>query len=153
MSKLRNLKVGTFLRIALEDGSFGYGRVLPSPDMAFYHYRTTEPSSDLDEIAAKPVMFKQGVRLFDSDSWVTIGVRPLEGEVALPVVVFMQSLGNYRDCTIFDSTGRERKATPEECIGLERASVWDAWHIEERLLDTFMGRPNPIVVRSQVRLE
>ena len=81
------------------------------------------------------------------------GTRPLEGEVARPVVRFMQRLGDYKKCTIFDSSGMERSATPEECVGLERASVWDAWHIEERLLDTFMGRPNQIEVRNRVRFD
>ena len=153
MSRLLYPKVGTFLRIPLEDGSFGYGRALTDPYTAFYNYRTTEPSSDLDEIARQPVLFKQAVRLFDTDGWTILGVRPLEGDVARPVVQFMQDLGNFRDCTIFDNTGMERSATPEECVGIERASVWDAWHIEERLLDTFMGRPNEIEIRGRVRFE
>ena len=153
MSKLLDLPVGTFLRIPLDDGSFGYGRVVNDHCMAFYHHRTTEPSSDLDVIESRPVIFKQSVRLFDTDSWVTLGVRPLQGEVAQPMVAFRQRLGDYRYCIIWDSTKGSRRATPEECIGLERASVWDAPHIQERLLDTFMGRPNPIEVRARVVFE
>ena len=153
MSKLLRLKVGTFVRIPLVDGSFGYGRILERPYKAFYNYRTTEPLSDLDEIGAQPVLFKQAVRIFDSDGWVTLGVRPLEGEVARPVVRFMQDLADFRKCTIFDTAGMKRRVTPEECVGIERASVWDAWHIAERLLDTFMGRPNEIEIRSRVRFE
>lgn len=153
MSRLLYPEEGTFLRVPLGDGSFGYGRALGDPYMAFYNFRTIKPISDLDEIAKQPVLFKQAVRLFDSDGWTDLGVMPLEGEVARPVVRFMQSLGNYRKCTIFDSTGMERRVTPEECVGIERASVWDARHIAERLLDTFMGRDNAQEIRSRVRFE
>jgi hypothetical protein len=120
--------------------------------MAFYEYRTEEPSSDLDAIASKPVLFRQSVRLFGYDRWANIGKRELQGEVAEPVVSFMQDLADFRQCTIFDSEGMEKEVGPEECIGIERAAVWDPPHIEQRLLDTFMGRPNEDEVRARVRL-
>ena len=147
------MRTGTFLRIPLADGTFGYGRALADPYMAFYDLRTDEPSDDLDAIASRPVLFKQAVRLLDPLRWTDIGRRDLAGEVAEPVVRFMQDLANFRDCTIFDSTGMERPATPEECVGLERAAVWDADQIEQRLLDHFEGRPNADEERLRVRLE
>lgn len=153
MAKTPKLVSGTFVRIPLADGSFGYGRVLSDPYIAFYNYRTTEPSSDLDVIGSKPVLFTQTVRLFGYDRWANIGKRELEGEVAKPVVRFMQDLADFRKCTIFDSAGMEKEVGPEECIGLERAAVWDPPHIERRLLDTFMGRPNEDEIRARVRLK
>lgn len=152
MKKAPILEPGTFVRIPLADGSFAYGRVLSNPYIAFYNYRTPVPSSDLDGIASKPLLFTQAVRLFGYDRWANIGHRPLEGEVAKPVVRFMQDLVDFRKCTIYDSSGMRRDATPEECIGLERAEVWDVHHIEQRLLDTFMGRPNPFEEEARVRL-
>lgn len=152
MAKAPVLTAGTFVRVPLADGSFGYGRVLANPYIAFYNYRTTEPSTDLDEIASKPILFTQAVRLFDYKRWANIGHRKLEGELTKPVVRFMQDLADYRKCTIFDSAGMERQATPEECVGLERAAVWDPHHIEQRLLDTFMGLPNEHEMESRVRL-
>ena len=123
MSRPIRLKEGTFVRVPLDDGTFGYGRVLTRPYMAFYHYQTTEPSADLDQIEDQPLMFKQAVRLFDTDGWVALGTRPLEGEVARPVVSFMQNIGDYTDCVIFDTAGMERRVTPKECVGIERASA------------------------------
>lgn len=146
------LEEGTFVRIPLADGSFGYGRVLPNPYIAFYDFRTTEPSSELDVIESKPVLFTQAVRLFDYDRWANLGKRKLEGEVAKPVERFMQDLADFRQCTIYDSGGMSRDATPEECVGLERAAVWDPHHIEQRLLDQFSGRPNLFEVQARVRL-
>ena len=151
-ARLIDPEVGTFLRIPLADGSFGYGRALQDPYMAFYKHRTMEPSSDLDVIEAQPVLFTTAVRLRDIDEWTLLEARPLAGEVAQPVVMFMQDLGDYRKCRIFDTAGMKRSATPEECIGIERASVWDGHHIEERLLDNLLGRPNAQEIRGRVRL-
>lgn len=152
MKKIVDLRIGTFLRIPLDDGSFGYGRVLANPYIAFYDYRTAAPESDLTALASKPILFIQSVRLVDSARWVNIGAMDLEGDAAKPVVRFMQDLADFRECTIFDTAGMERKATPEDCIGLERAAVWEPHHIEQRLLDTFTGRSNAIEEHLRVRL-
>ncbi len=143
---------GTFVRIPLSDGSFGYGRVLSDPYWAFYDLRTHEAFADLDAIGSKPILFTQAVRLPRAHHWLDLGWRPLEGEVARPVVRFTQDLGDYLKCTIYDSEGMEQEVGPGACIGLERAAVWDSIHIERRLLDTFMGRPNEDEVRARVRL-
>jgi hypothetical protein len=143
---------GTFIRINLADGSFAYARMIESPYTAFYDYRTTNPDSDLDRIASKPVLFRIAVRHLALDAWEIIGRRPLEEQLTQPVVQFMQDIGNFRDCTIYDSAGQERKVEPQECVGLERAAVWEQNGVEDRLLDAFLGRPNDEVERSKVRL-
>ena len=152
MKKIIELRIGTFLRIPLDDGSFGYGRVLADPYMAFYNYRTAAPESDLGVIGSKPILFIQSVRIVNATRWVDIGAMELDGDAAKPVVRFMQDLADFRKCTIFDTAGMEREANPEDCIGLERAAVWEQHHIEQRLLDTFMGRPNAIEEHLRVRL-
>jgi Immunity protein 26 len=152
MSRAKH-KLGTFLRILLADGSFAYGRTLEAPHIAFYSYRTTEPSADLDEIERQPILFKQAVRSLGQEKWEAIGIRELEGDVAKPAVSYMQDLLDFKKCVIFDTAGERREATPEECVGIEQAAVWEANGIEERLLDTFMGRPNEEEIRSRVRLQ
>jgi len=152
MSRARHIP-GTFVRIRLKDGSFGYGRLLEAPYVAFYDHRTMEPNSDLRTISSKPILFKQAVRTSGLKNWEVLGKAALEGSVAEPVVAFTQDLADYRDCVIFDTAGNRREASPEECVGLERASVWEAHGIAERLLDTFMGRTNQEELRSRVRLK
>ena len=151
--RLKDYKPGTFLRIPLADGSYGYGRAISEVYIAFYNHRTTSPSEDLDAIEASSLLFTQAVRVFNDSGWEMLGIRPLMGEVARPVVAFWQDIADYRNCEIFDTAGMDRPVTPEECIGLERASVWDDWHIERRLLDHFMGRPNAQEIRSRVHLD
>ena len=149
----RLYKPGSFLRIPLADGSFGYGRVLKLPHDAYYNYRTDTPDSDLDRIASMPILFKIAARHMGGRGWELIGWRGLEEQFSQPIVQFMQDIGNFRDCTIFDTAGNDRSAQPQECIGLERASVWEEVGVEERLLDTFMGRPNDTTERNKVHLE
>jgi hypothetical protein len=135
-------KPGTFLRIPLSDGSFGYGRVLELPFDAFYKYRTAEPDSDLDRIASKPILFRIAVRLPHPKLWEVIGWREIEERLTEPVVQFRMEVGPLGRCWIFDSLGNSREAPRKECIGLEPAVVWEPHGAEERLLDAFMGRPN-----------
>jgi hypothetical protein len=145
-------KTGAFVRIALADRSFGYGRLLESPYAAFYNYRTPSPDVDLDRIASHPILFKTAVRQLALDAWEFIGQRALEEHLAQPLVRFRQDIGDFRRCTIFDTAGNRRAAEPQECVGLERAAVWEKEGIEERLLDAFQGRPNAAEERLKVRL-
>jgi hypothetical protein len=145
-------KPGSFLRIPLSDGSFGYARVLESPFDAFYDYRTTSPESDLDRIASKPTLFRIVVRQPHPRPWELIGWREIEERLTQPIVQFRQGLGPSLRCTIFDSLGNVREADPQECIGLEPSAVWEQYGVEERLLDAFMGRPNGAMERMKVRL-
>jgi immunity protein 26 of polymorphic toxin system len=151
MPKQRH-KPGSFVRIALADGSFGYGRLLESPYAAFYQHRTMSPDPDLDGIGASPVLFKTAVRHLALDSWELIGWRELEEHLRQPLVRFMQDVGDFRRCTIFDTAGNSRAAEPQECVGLERAAVWEQDSIEERLLDALLGRPNAAEEHLKVRL-
>jgi len=143
---------GTFVRIALADGSFAYARLLESPYVAFYAYRTPRAESDLDRIASSATLFTIAVRHLALAAWEFIGRRALEARLAQPVVQFMQDIGDFQRCTIFDTAGHERAAEPQECVGLERASIWERDSIETRLLDAFLGRPNADVAHLSVRL-
>ena len=152
MSKAKP-KSGTFVRIRLADGSFAYGRLLESPFAAFYQYRTLTPDDGLDEIASRPILLKMAVRHLAVAEWDVIGWRALDAALAQPVVQFMQDLGDFRRCTIFDTAGYERDVEPHECVGLERAAVWEKEATEERLLDALLGRPNADEERLKVRLQ
>jgi hypothetical protein len=145
-------KTGTFVRLSLADRSFGYGRLLEPPHVAFYNHRTTAPDSDLDRIASKPVLFTLAVNLLALNEWEFIGWRALEEHLTQPLVQFRQDVGDFRRCTIFDTAGNKRAAEPHECVGLERAAVWERDSVEERLLDAFLGRPNAAEEHLKVRL-
>ena len=143
MTKAPKLKSGTYVLVPLTDGTFGYGRVLQFPYVAFYDLRTDAPSSDLGQIDARPALWRLSVRVFGGhDRWPKLGHAPLSGAVAEPVTFFTQDIGAPERCRVYDTEGMSRSARPEECIGLEQSANWDAPEVEERLLDHFEGRVN-----------
>jgi len=144
---------GGFVRIPLSDGSYGYGRLRERPVATFYNFRTEEPLSDLNEIFQQPILFTVAVHKSIFSRWEVIGKKPLEDQMKLPFYQFWQDVGDYRNCRIFDMEGNERQVKPEECEGVERWAVWDPEHIEDRLLDTFLGKPNVWSEQLRVRYE
>src|SRR5688572_4939294 len=101
MKRAKKLPEGTFLRIPLADGTFGYGRVLGYTYVGFYDYQTTEAVSDMGVISSKPMLFKLGVHLPIPERWVVLGRLDLEGTAAEPVVQFTQNVADFKKCTIF----------------------------------------------------
>lgn len=78
-----------------------------------------------------------------------IGHAPLETELKATPWFFRQDviskvLSLYQD-------GIERPATREECEGLERAAVWSAEHIENRLDDHLEGRTNKWIEALKIK--
>ena len=144
---------GAVVRIPLSGGSFGYGRLREFPFVAFYNFFTPEQVSDLNAITSESVLFTLAVHESVLDTWEIVGEAPLEPALKAPVVQFMQDPIDYRQCWIIDSTGNKRHATPEECVGLERVAVWQAHHVERRLLDKFRGLPNRSEERAKVRFD
>jgi len=152
MPKKKTIPAGTFLRLSLPDGTFGYARVLEPPYTAFYRYQTNDPDADLDRISSHPVAFIVTVNASAEATWEVIGHRDLEPDLEKPVVFFRQDEASYRNCTIYDSVGNTRRATPEECEGLERSAAWEDGAVKQRLVDMFAGRTNATVERLKPRL-
>jgi hypothetical protein len=144
--------IGSFVIVPLKNGTYGYGRVREYLLFSFYDLNTKEPVHDLDKIAARPILFSVGVHKSALKKWKVIGKRPLEESLRRGIKRFLQDIADPSKCTIADEDGNERPATPSECIGLERSAVWEDNHVEDRLLDTFMGRPNPVYERLKVKL-
>lgn len=134
-------EVGSILEIPLSNGRTAYGRVLTNPLMAFYDIQSETPLSPT-EILKSPVAFMIWVMnsAVASGRWRVVGHAPLEQALETSPWFFKQdaisrALSLYRE-------GVERPATIEECLGLERAAVWSAEHVESRLEDHFAGQPN-----------
>lgn len=136
-------KTGNLVAIPLSDGTFGYGRVLQDPLMAFY--RLTSPQiRPLQDVISTPIAFIVAAH----DNAVAEGSWPIIGHSALTPELLQEPVFFKRDrisgaLTVYrDSTGVERPATLEECAALERAAVWAPNHIQDRLEDMAAGRPN-----------
>ncbi|GAB1268388.1 hypothetical protein NBRC116493_16410 [Aurantivibrio infirmus] len=143
-------KVGDIVKIDLKNGYFAFGRVLKEPLMAFYGFRATATPS-VEEIVSKEILFKIWVmnNAVTSGRWPIVGHLDLDESLLKSVTFFKQDsiskkLYLYRDSKVLP-------ASREECIGLEKAAVWSASHVEDRLRDYFDGIPNKWVGSLQIK--
>lgn len=140
-SKRIRRRVGDIVKIPLAENSYCFGRVLQEPLMAFYDLLvSTVP--DIGRISSSPILFKVWVmnKAITSGRWPVIGNADLDKEITSVPEFFKQdpvskAFSKYSD-------GKEKPATQSDCIGLERAAVWEAEHIEDRLRDYYAGRKN-----------
>ena len=141
MAKRQKALEGAFVKISLGDKKYAYGRILKEPLYAFYDGEA-EGDLPLLEIQSKPILFRVWVmnKAVTSGRWEIVGVAPLEEDLKVEPRFFK-----------FDRVGKklniyyrqqESPATWEECKDLECAAVWSAEHVEDRLRDCFLGRPN-----------
>ena len=77
-----------------------------------------------------------------SGRWKVIGNKPLESSLKKAPIFFKQDILTKEFSIYHSATSQETDASYEECIGLERAAVWEPEHIEDRLEDFFYGRNN-----------
>jgi hypothetical protein len=118
------------VQLELPDGTYAYGRVLRDAGVAFYRQRTTEPLQP--PIGSRDFEFTVGVYEDVIRSAEVVGHDPSAGEAEdWPPPSFVQDPIEGR-VQIYER-GQLRDATPDECVGLERAAVWDRHHLIERL--------------------
>ena len=150
MAKRQNRVVGAFLKIPLGDGEYGYGRILEEALFAFYDIKASQPVS-LMEVESKPILFKIWVmrNSVGSGRWEIVGNKPLEENLKGQPHFF--KIDPISKAISIYHRSQERPATVEECEGLECAAVWSAVHVEDRLRDHFLGRPNKWVEIMKIK--
>ena len=142
---------GDILRITLEDGFHSYARIITSTMLAFHDCRTQDELS-VEDIIALPVMFMLSVHnsALAQPNWNIMGNAPLKDALLRSPPRFVQDALHKDRFRIYEDD-EFRSATREECVGLERFSVWDASHVEDRLRDHYAGRPNKWVESLKIR--
>lgn len=139
-SKQRRI-VGAVLKVPLDGQWHSYAWTLPEADFAFFDLRT-KSDAPVEEVVRNPIAFRVAVH---KSAWVT-GRWPRVGKASPPPAILAPVPTFIRDAidgrfSIY-LLGEIRRATREECLGLERCAVWDPEHIEDRLRDHFNGVPN-----------
>ncbi len=132
-------ELGDFIRVVLPDGGLVFGRILRDPLIAFYDMKTDSTPS-LDEIESAGVLFKIWVmnKAVSSGRWSVIGNKELRPDLLVEPRFFKQDPISKK-FYIHGSKTADEPVSPEECVGLERAAVWSAEHVEDRLMDHFNG--------------
>lgn len=147
-------KDGAFIEITLPNGKFSYGRILPKANYGIYDVYSDNQITDVDKLRAKRILFIVAVykHAITKNRWKTIGFLPLESILMNLPLKFIQDDFDYNHFEIYDSnTGVMRPAKKIDCIGLERAAVWEPEHVESRIIDHFEGRPNKWVESLKIK--
>lgn len=141
---------GSILRIGLK-GTVTYCQMIRQhPFFAFFD--AFGDADELDVIVTRPVLFKIAVSdgAFRSGRWTIIGRREPSEILREPLAFFRQDEFSKK-LSIMNEYGGEALASHEDCAGLERAAVWDAEHVEDRLEDSLAGRPNKWVLSMSIK--
>jgi immunity protein 26 of polymorphic toxin system len=143
---------GAVVRIPLGPDAFGFGQMLESPEYAFFDFQSALAVS-VEAVVAHPILFRLWVMktAHSGGRWTKIGTAPLSEALKMKVFRFNQDpiQPTQIRLTIHGCDGP--LVSPSECDGLERAAVWDAEHVEDRLRDHFAGRPNKWVESMKIR--
>lgn len=143
MKKQRRIP-GSILEIQLEDQSLSYAQVLKM-GVAFFDLNTKDSLTDLNVLLEKPVLFI--IEIYDhiitKGRWRIVGNLPIRTDLINPPLKFIQDQLDPDKFELYDPiSGDSYPATRDECIGLERAAVWEAEHVEGRLIDHYNNREN-----------
>jgi hypothetical protein len=133
-SKAKRIKpqVGDIFEIRLPDDRFAYGKVFRDASIGVYEKIFSSP-------AEPPInsSFAFIVGLYDdilkSGMWPIVSHEPfgsVEAEWPPPACIKDVISGGY---SIYHK-GEIRASTAEECVGLEKAAVWDADHVIDRIM-------------------
>lgn len=144
MKTTKKDQIGNILSIRLDEDTYGIGRVVEEGFLEFYDVKLN--GGQLGELESRlgdaRVLFTLSVHKSwkKNEGWEVVG----SNKDRLPGIPyqFMQDIVNAADIQLIDPDGNSRPATYEEVEGLERLSVWEDNHVEDRLRDHFAGKPN-----------
>jgi hypothetical protein len=157
MGKVIHFKEGSIVKIEISGSRLVFGRLLPGYRIGIYDLITSEIDSlsSIESVIRAPI-FLYCVIYKDV---ITKGVFQIIGFKELSAIdlekippSFTQDLVNIDECVIFYYDGKEKKANPEDCINLERASIWEAKGLIQRIEDFYAGRRNPYLELDKVIL-
>lgn len=133
MNKIK-IKVGDVFEIPLPDGRFAYGRIYKDASVGIYRQVTSKSGNP--PIGSRDFLFIVGItdRDIKTGKLKIVGHDPFannESSWPPPYSIINTYDGTY---SIYH-LGEIRKASKEECVGLEEAAVWDIkYHVIPRIM-------------------
>lgn len=149
---------GSIVKIHLKNKTFAYGRIM-GDQIAVYDLINSNNEHDpkIEFIIQQPILFY--VFIFDSvkteGNLKTMGIIKLtQEEVEKTPPSFNQDTININDCVIFHHDARfpPYKATAQDCIGLERATIYDFEDVIKRIENYYAGNKDNFVEYDKVIL-
>lgn len=134
---------GAILEINIED-IYYYAQILQSKGCAFFDIRSEQPLKDYSVLLDVPVLFIIAVYndIITQGKWLKVGKLEIREDLLLEPNQFIQDSLSPDNFELYNpNTGRITKTSLDKIIGLERASVWEAHAVEDRLRDHYNNVP------------
>ena len=151
--KRQQRTVGSIIKINLDDNTHSYGIVLEKASIAVFNIKTNNELT-VSDILKEDILFFVAVynSAITSGRWQKITKVPLKERFKTLPLAFVQDSINPENFEIYDpNTGVMAKATKEQCLTLDCASVWEAEHVESRIQDHFNGKENIWLRQLQIK--
>lgn len=153
MAKQR-ITLGSILEINIKNEYFTYAQILTEADCAFFDYKTKERLTDLSVLEKADVLFIVAVydHAITTGRWAKIGTLNIRQSLKNKPMKYIQDSLNPEKFELYDpNTGNTKPARKEDCIGLEKAAVWEPEHVEQRIADHYEGKPNVWVEKMKIK--
>ena len=144
MAKRQRITIGSILEINIEKSYYTYAQILGKANYAFFDYKTKEHLKEFNTLLDKPILFITAVYddVITQGHWTKVGNLELREDLQeIPMQFIQDALHPDRFEFYNPNTGDTKKATKNQVKGLERAAVWEANHIEDRIRDYYSGVP------------
>lgn len=151
--KRQTRTLGSIVKIILADDSHSYGIILDKSSIGIFNIKTKDDLL-LSEILKADILFIVAVynTAITSGRWRKIGKTNLDNRFTTLPLNFIQDSTSPELIEIYDpNSGLTRKASKEECLHLECAAVWEAAHVESRILDYYNSNENVWVKQLQIK--
>lgn len=138
-------------------GKVYYARLLKAHTLGVYAKAFSVPLVPplLPKLAHLPFAFEVPIHVsvIGKGKFETIEKTPLlKSDIDKMKPQFWQDIGDPSNCRLIFPDGSERKATPEECVGLEPLGAADHIHVLWQIDRDFNGIPNPTLDYVKVKL-
>lgn len=135
--------IGSILEIDLKNGNYAYAQILKN-GFVFFDFLSKESLNEFSILENCKILFIIVVYkdIVTRGHWLKVGKLPIKKEFEVLPMKFVQD-GIHKDrFELYDpNTGETISTNKDACKGLERSSIWDAHHVEDRIRDYYNGVP------------
>lgn len=153
MKKKQTRTLGSIVKIDLPDSTFILAQILDD-GLAFFDYKSDHLPSNLDFLIDTPILFILSVYndAITQGRWLKVGKLPIRQDLQTQPLKFIQDALQPEKFELYNpNDGSIVSATKEQCKGLEAAAVWEAEHVESRIIDYYNKVPNIWVEQLKIR--
>jgi hypothetical protein len=150
----QRITIGSIVEIRLSNEYYCYAQILGKAAYAFFDYKSNEKLSDFTILKKLPVLFVLSVYndAVTKGRWLKVGKMEISNYLKILPRQFIQDSIDNQKFELYDpNTGEITPTTKENAEGLECAAVWEAEHVESRIMDYYNGVPNDWVEQLKIK--